>query len=201
MEKKESEKQGLTTRGKAIVAVSCLLGVGLLILGVGLVNGLVKLFASATQRTENPQDQYTAVALAQSIKFFRQEYGVWPLAEGEKHQSDSTFIVHLLGLDTRRNKRGINFLKDIRIAKGTPPVNGLHRTGDTGEIFDRWGNHFTIAIDHDNDGWIENPEGSSGHGGARLNLKVAVVSPGRDGVVSGKNQNGEDATRDNSRSW
>ena len=148
-----------------------------------------------------PQDMNTAVALAQGIQQFRQEYGRWPVVEGEKHQSDQTFIVNLLGYDTRVNKRGINFLADIRIAKGTPPVNGLHRTGDTGEIFDRWGNHFIIAIDHDRDGWVENPEGNSPTGHSRLHIPIAVVSPGRDGVVSGKNREGKDATKDNWRSW
>jgi hypothetical protein len=194
MEKKESEKQGVKPRGKVVLILSLLLGIGIII-------GLVKLFAYANRRTVNPVAQNTAVELAQGIKQFRQEYGRWPVIEGEKHQSDATLLVNLIGYDTRINKRGINFMRNIGTAKGSPPINGLHRTGDTGEVFDPWGNLFVVTLDHDNDGWVENPEGPSGQGGARLNLKVAVVSPGRDGVVSGKNREGKDATKDNWRSW
>ena len=194
MENTESAKQGVKPRGKVVLILSLLLGIGIII-------GLVKLFAYANRRTVNPVAQNTAVELAQGIKQFRQEYGRWPVIEGEKHQSDATLLVNLIGYDTRINKRGINFMRNIGTAKGSPPINGLHRTGDTGEVFDPWGNLFVVTLDHDNDGWVENPEGPSGHGGTRLNLKVAVVSPGRDGAVSGKNQDGKDATKDNWRSW
>jgi hypothetical protein len=172
-----------------------------ILLCAGLVFGLVKFFKYATRKTEQFPAQETAVELAQGIKQFRQEYGSWPVGEGEKHRSDATFLVNLLGNDTSVNKRGINFLKDIRMANRTPAAIGLHRSGDSGEIFDPWGNHFIIVIDHDNDGWVENPEGPSRHVGAKLNLPVAVVSPGRDGVLSGKNHEGKDATKDNWRSW
>ena len=58
-----------------------------------------------------------------------------------------------------------------------------------------------ITLDHDGDGWVENPEGPTNHWPANLNLKVAVVSPGPDGVLSGNNRDGKDATKDNFRSW
>jgi hypothetical protein len=191
MDNSESKKRGLKTHE----------WLALMLLGAGLVFGLIKMFKYATRKSINPEAQNMAVGLAQGIKQFRQEYGSWPVTGGEKHRSDATFLFNLLGSDTKVNKRGINFLTDIRIAKGTPPFNGLHRSGDSGEIFDPWGNHFIIVIDHDNDGWVENPEGPSRQGTAKLNLPIAVLSPGKDGVLSGKNREGKDSTKDNWRSW
>lgn len=194
MENTESETS-VDKPGELLVVFLCLL------LGTGSIMGLATWFARTNRTKGNPEALLAAVELAQGIQQFRQEYGRWPVVEGEKHKSDATFLVNLIGHDTRVNRRGINFMRNIRIAKGAPPFNGLHRTGNTGEVFDPWGNHFVITLDHDNDGWVENPEGPSGQGGARLNLKVAVVSPGRDGVVSGKNREGKNATKDNWRSW
>jgi hypothetical protein len=139
--------------------------------------------------------------VAQSLNMFRQEYGRWPVSGGEEHRSDAAMLIHLLGKDTTVNKRAIRFLADLPPAKGKPPVNGMVPVGNSVEILDKWGTHLVIHIDHDTDGWIENPEGPTAASGPKLNLKVAVISTGPDGVLTGLNNEGKDATLDNIRSW
>ncbi len=173
----------------------------LLLLGIGLTVGLVKLFGYATKKITDPQSQLMAVGLATGIHNFHIDYKRWPVDDGERHQSDATLLANLLGRDMRLNKRGRNYLDILPIAKSPERRVGLLQTGDRAELFDSWGNYFVITLDHDNDGWVDNPEGPSSHGPAKLNLKVAVVSPGPDGVLSGKNRDGKDATLDNFRSW
>ena len=81
-----------------------------LLLAIGLFVGLVKLFGYATRRTSNPVSQNMAVCLANGIQNFRSDYKRWPVDAGERHQSDATILVNLLGRDLRVNRRGRNFL-------------------------------------------------------------------------------------------
>ena len=166
-----------------------------------LAGGIFTAAQFALRRARTMEAQNTAVGLAQAISQFKQEYGRWPATGGEQHKSNSSFMTNLLGNDTTVNKRGINFAKDIRVAKGNPPSNGLYRTGNTGEVFDPWGNYFDIYIDHDGDGQVANPEGAGAGGGTTLYLKTAVISAGVDKTMTGTNGDGTDATKDNARSW
>ncbi|MFM7181705.1 MAG: type II secretion system protein [Verrucomicrobiales bacterium] len=166
-----------------------------------LAGGIFTAAQFALRKARQVEAQNTAVALAQAIGQFRQEYGRWPATGGEQHKSNSSFMTNLLGTDTSVNKRGINFAKDIRMAKGNPPSNGLYRTGNTGEVFDPWGNYFDIYIDHDGNGEVTNPEGTGAGGGTTLYMKVAVISGSVDKKISGTNDEGVDATKDNARSW
>jgi prepilin-type N-terminal cleavage/methylation domain-containing protein len=166
-----------------------------------LAGGIFTAAQFALRRARTMEAQNTAVALAQAISNFKQEYGRWPVTGGEQHKSNSSFMTNLLGNDTTVNKRGINFAKDIRVAKGNPPSNGLYRTGNSGEVFDPWGNLFEIYIDHDGDGQVANPEGASAGGGNTLYLKVAVISAGLDKKMTGSNEDGVDGIKDNARSW
>lgn len=143
--------------------------------------------------------QLMMMELQQAIGYFRAEYGRWPVGEVEFHPSGAGMLVHLTGADTRINKRGIGFVKNLRPACGKPPVHGLRRDGESAEVLDLWGRHFLVVLDHDLDGQISNPEGPAS--GSKLNLQVGVISAGPDGVLTGKNREGEDATRDNLRTW
>lgn len=166
-----------------------------------LAGGIFTAAQFAMRKARQMEAQNTAVGLAQAISQFKMEYGRWPATGGEQHKSNSSFMTNLLGIDTNVNKRGINFAKDLRMAKGNPPANGLYRTGNTGEVFDPWGNYFDIYIDDDGDGQVTNPEGTSAGGGNTLYLKVAVISAGADKTMTGNNGDGTDATKDNARSW
>lgn len=166
-----------------------------------LAGGIFTAAQFALRRARTLEAQQTAVALAQAINQFKSEYGRWPATGGEQHKSNSSFMTNLLGTDTTVNKRGINFAKDIRTAKGNPPSNGLYRTGNTGELFDPWGNYYDIYIDNDGDGQITNPEGTSAGGGSTLFQKVGVLSGGVDKQITGSNEDGIDAAKDNARSW
>lgn len=161
-----------------------------------LAGGIFTAAQFALRKARTVQAQNMAVGLTQGINNFKQEYGRWPATGGEQHKSNSAFMTNMLGIDTTVNKRGIAFGKDLPMAKGNPPANGLYRTGDTGEVFDPWGNYFDIYIDDDGDGKIRNPEG-----GTDLFLKIAVISAGMDMTMSGQNAEGGDATKDNARSW
>lgn len=145
--------------------------------------------------------QKTMVELQNAILNFRAEYGRWPVERTENHPSDTGFVVHLLGQEKRINKRGIGFLKDLPKARGKPPIHGLSREGESGEVLDLWGRPFLILLDQDKDGFISNPEASVGGADSRLRLAVGILSAGADGVFAGKNREGKDATKDNLRSW
>lgn len=166
-----------------------------------LAGGIFAAAQFALRKARTVQAQNMAVGLANSINNFKSEYGRWPATGGERHKSNSSFLTNMLGTDTSVNKRGIGFVKDLPVAKGNPPANGLFRTGNTAELFDPWGNYFEILIDHDGDGQITNPEGSTSGTGSTLYLKVAVVSAGVDKLLTGNNEDGQDATKDNARSW
>lgn len=153
----------------------------------------------ALKRARIVQAQNIAVGLVHGINNFQSEYNRWPFPGGtraEQHQSNSAFLVNLIGRDRSVNKRGINFVDNIPPARGTPPVGGIVYSGNSGDVFDPWESFFDIFIDHDGNGEISNPDG-----GAPLRLRVAVFSKGQDGEATGTNSDGVDATKDNVRSW
>jgi len=167
-----------------------------------LAGGIFAAAQFALRKARSVQAQNMAVGLVNAITNFRSDYGRWP-AKGEQHKSNSTFMAPLLGRDTSVNKRGRNFVDSMPVAKGNPPVNGLYYQGNTADLLDPWGNNFTIHIDDNGDGQVSNPDSVSGGTGTSgpLYLKVAVVSAGVDKMMSGQNDEGQDATKDNVRSW
>jgi hypothetical protein len=187
-------RRGLTTK-ETVALVAFLLALCLLVFQVRFFQ------RKKEQRRGYFQVQHIAVGLAQSISQFKMEYGRWPSDGGEMHKSDADFLDHLEGQDKRLNTRGINFLKDIPEAKGKRKVCGLKRVGDAAEVVDLWSRHFLVFVDHDENGNVTNPEGPVPGGGTHIYLKVAVISAGPDGMLTGINQEGKDATLDNIRSW
>jgi hypothetical protein len=188
------KSRGLTTQETVALVVFLLV---LCLLGAEVVYFKRK----KERRRGHMVTQNIAVNLAHNISSFQKEYGRWPVNAGEMHKSDSDLMVHLMGKDTSVNSRGINFLKDIREAKGKSSGSGLRMVGDAVEVLDHWGRHFQVFIDHDGNGNVTNPEGPWHDGSTQIYLTVAVISAGPDGVFTGLNQEGEDATRDNVRSW
>ena len=163
-----------------------------------LAGGIFSAAQFAIKKARSIQAQNMAVGLANGINNIKTDYGRYPYTGGkaEKFKSDSTFMNNLIGRDTTTNKRGRNFVDSMPIAKGNPPVGGLYYQGNTADLFDPWGNNFEISLDHDGDGQVSNPEGSD-----ILNLKVAVISKGNDKLMTGTNDDGQDAVKDNVRSW
>lgn len=164
-----------------------------------LAAGLFTVAQSALRKARIVQAQNITVGLATGINNFRTDYSRWPYPEGDKveqHQSDSAFMINLIGIDTTLNKRGRNYVDNLPQAKGAPPSNGIVYSGDSGDVFDPWQNYFDIYIDHDGDGQVTNPEG-----GDALRMKIVVVSGGPDMTLSGTNEDGKDATLDNAKSY
>jgi prepilin-type N-terminal cleavage/methylation domain-containing protein len=164
-----------------------------------LAGGIFGAAQMAIEKTRKLQGQKTAVDLANAINKFRDEYSRWPYASDskeEKNVSNAAFLDNLIGKDDTRNKKSINFTEGFPLAKGSPPIGGLAWKGDQAELFDPWENYYQIYIDHDGDGEVTNPEG-----GDPLRGKLFVISPGKDQTLSGQNEEGKDATKDNVRSW
>ncbi len=173
-----------------------------------LAGGIFTAAQMAIRKARGVQAQNMAVGLASGINNFRSDYGRWPLPTGSGSTSDYTgasnqsFLVHLLGKDLSKNKRGRNYLDTLPIAKNG--VGGLvyQGSGSAADLFDPWGKEFTIVIDANNDGQIANPEpGASSGTTGPLMLKVGVLSSGVDKLFTGSNDDGVDATKDNIRSW
>ena len=155
---------------------------------------------AAIRNARRLQAKNIAVSLAGSVANYRSEYMRYPFPGGNKKeqmQSDATFISNLTGKDDTLNKKRINFLDGIPQAKGNPPAGGLSVIGSQSSVFDPYGNYYDIYIDHDGDDEITDPEG----GGQPLSMKIGVISKGEDGMLSGQNPEGKDATKDNCKSW
>ena len=163
-----------------------------------LAGGIFAAAQFAIRKARTVQAQNMAVGLASAISNFRQDYTRWPVT-AEKSESTNELLIHLLGRDTSKNKRGRNYADNLPVGKNTS--GGLIYSGDTAELRDPWGELFTVHIDINNDGEISNPEGAGSGSSGTLRLKVAVVSKGNDKMMSGINDDGQDATRDNARSW
>ena len=171
---------------------------GLVLLFV--IAGLVYAWKIGSVRiVEPPRNRVIAIVLAQAISEYQDEYKRLPFPVGlkEEHfQSDPAFIQSLTGKDATLNKKRINFLGGIPEAKGNPPIWGRVAIGEKISVVDSNSRCFEIYLDHDNDGKVTNPEG-----GPPLPVKIAVISAGEDGMLSGTNARGKDAKTDNSRSW
>jgi prepilin-type N-terminal cleavage/methylation domain-containing protein len=167
-----------------------------------LAGGIFAAASAAIRKARGVQAQNMAVGLANGINNFRSDYGRWPLPAGATSTSDyketveQVFLDNLLGKDTTKNKRGRNFLDTMPIGKNNS--GGLIYSGTKADLYDPWGQKFTVAIDANNDGQIANPDGGTP---ATLMIKVGVLSPGSDRKLDGSNDEGKDATLDNIRSW
>ena len=172
--------------------------VGIAVLGI-LAAGVFAGAKGAIRHTQSLQTCNIAVSLSQAMAGYRDEYGHFPFPGGLKKedlQSNEALIAILAGKDAALNPKRINFIAGIPQAKGNPPAGGLSWVGNQGTVRDPWGNLFEIRVDHDGDDEITDPEG-----GSYLPMRVAVISKGEDGMLTGTNRQGKDAKKDNCKSW
>lgn len=110
--------------------------------------------------------------------------------------------------DTVQNSRKINYLEGMKNAKartGTKPpggeapgsdkwVGGLVVEESNTEAVDGWGNYYSMMLDTNYDGEMENPNlDEVGDGRQKLSNRVIIWSAGKDGK--------EDTWDDNVKSW
>ncbi|RYD34581.1 MAG: prepilin-type N-terminal cleavage/methylation domain-containing protein [Verrucomicrobiaceae bacterium] len=108
--------------------------------------------------------------------------------------------------DTIQNSRKTNYLEGMKAAKARTGirkaespgsdkwVSGLVMEEGSPEAVDGWGNYFSMRLDSNYDGEMENPNTDEvGEGRAKLPNRVIVWSAGKDGK--------EETWEDNIKSW
>jgi len=202
--------RGRSLKGRAFTLVEILVTITIIAVLAGLsfpaISGALNAAKKAQARTD-------VVALVNAIHAYNAEYGMFPM-ENVKQGYDTLYgdkggiyssadIVNIL---TARD-RGVNqnhqynpnekvFL-DVRKVKD--PANPRDGVDEEGRFYDPWGNEYLISIDGDYDGQLD-WYGFNHTDKANLNLKVAVISMGKDGTI-GKDGNRIYAGSDDVISW
>jgi len=170
------------------------------------------IFAGSTfalQKARKVEAQNLATGIAQGVEQFEVEYNRMPIpgsSRGQDWYGDTSeeFCIILTGKETGGkiiNKKKIDYLDGMKQANDG--AGGIDRTQeDQPVVFDPWGNFFVVHIDGNYDKKLKNPEAAEEEGSDELKgVRVAVLSKGEDSVAGGSNEDGEDATQDNARSW
>ncbi|QQL45707.1 prepilin-type N-terminal cleavage/methylation domain-containing protein [Sulfuriroseicoccus oceanibius] len=162
----------------------------------------------ALKKARKVEAQNLATGIAQAVEQFEVEYNRMPIpgsSRGQDWEGDSSeeICVILTGQETGGkvlNKKQIDYLDGMKQANDA--AGGIDRTEeDRPVVFDPWGNFFVIHIDGNYDKKLRNPESSEDGEDELKGVRVAVLSKGEDGIAAGENEEGDDATQDNARSW
>ena len=177
---------------------------------VGLLAGLVTVAvprAMEAGKKAKAKGELTAVIAA--LKAYRQEYGQWPTASGDRSSdewfgpgnygnvengktllrilSGSNIIVSGVG----QNPKSVTFFEGAKVSSGRRDTSG-------GELLDPWGTQYGFKVDTDESGSLEycSPQGPN-----IPNIQMTVI-----GVSFGKNKSQEeieirDKTWDDIFSW
>jgi prepilin-type N-terminal cleavage/methylation domain-containing protein len=168
-------------------------------------------FKSIQRKVEKQKFQMAFNAIERAINNFETEYNYLPYAEAAYPPADTWYrdttgtvdstTTLLAGLGTTCNFKKIKFL-EISEPKGEPGnyKGGLLVTDTAAIYYDPWGNTIQrMRFDHDNDGVIAAPWGTSVEPNYEVTGKrVIFYSWGEDGAASGP---GNANMKDNVYSW
>lgn len=175
-----------------VVAIIALLAAGS-VGGYGKIMNMVKSAAS----------KKLAVEIAGGVTTYYSDYDTFPVGDaGSDHTSEEGSEIYAIltatGDDAKtKNSRKINYLDGMQIAKpgkgGGNPEGGIdYESGSVPQVYDSWGNEFTVITDNNIDGKIDNPDGRDGQPSEVRGKKVLVFSPGRKGENGDINTNWSD---------
>ena len=177
---------------------------------IGLLAGImVPTITKAMEAGKKAKAKGELTAVIAALKAYKQEYGQWPTASGDRREdewfgpgnygnlengktlmkilSGSNIIVSGVG----QNPKSVTFFEGAKVSSGRRDTSG-------GELLDPWGTQYGFKVDTDESGSLEycNPQGP-----ATPNIQMTVI-----GVSFGKNKNQEeieikDKTWDDIFSW
>jgi prepilin-type N-terminal cleavage/methylation domain-containing protein len=177
---------------------------------VGMLAGLMSVgIPKAREAGQKAKAKGELMAVIAALKAYRQEYGQWPTASGDRRAdewfgpgnygnvengktlmkilSGSNIIVSGVG----QNPKSVTFFEGAKVSSGRRDTSG-------GELLDPWGTQYGFKVDTDESGSVEycNPQGPD-----KPNIQMTVI-----GVSFGKNKSQEeiemrDKTWDDIFSW
>ena len=194
----------LTQAGFTLVEL--LVVVGIIGLLVGLISVAVPKAIESGMKAKT-KGELTAVIAA--LKAYKQEYGQWPTASGDRSKDEwfgpgnfgnlengKTLMRILSGANiivsgVGQNPKSVTFFEGAKVSSGRRDTSG-------GELLDPWGTQYGFKVDTDESGSLEycNPQGPD-----TPNIQMTVI-----GVSFGKNKSQEeieikDKTWDDIFSW
>jgi prepilin-type N-terminal cleavage/methylation domain-containing protein len=175
---------------------------------IGLLAGLSAVgIPRAIEAGKKAKAKAELLAVVSALKAYKQEYGQWPTASGDRSQdewfgpgnydtlengktlmkilSGSNIIVDGVG----QNPKNVAFFEGAEVSSGGQDTSG-------GELLDPWGTQYGFMVDTDESGNLEYPQGRN-----IPNIQMTVI-----GVSFGKNKSQEeidmkDKTWDDILSW
>lgn len=173
---------------------------------IGILAGLMfPATTGALRKAERTHAEHTANNLKNAISAYNTEYRKYPVDPSNTNEStpmrtDNQLMDVLLGADSQKEKgglnpRGIAFFTD-RAAK--PLGSGKYRKGVTlqadggGELWDPWGEYYSVVMDLDYNNRVERPSWDAGDS-PFLPESILVWSGGKD--------LDESSVKDNIKTW
>jgi prepilin-type N-terminal cleavage/methylation domain-containing protein len=173
---------------------------------IGILAGLMfPATTGALRKAERTHAEHTANNLKNAISAYNTEYRKYPVDPSNTNEStpmrtDNQLMDVLLGADSQKEKgglnpRGIAFFTD-RAAK--PLGSGKYRKGVTlqadggGELWDPWGEYYSVVMDLDYNNRVERPSWDAGDS-PFLPESILVWSAGKD--------LDESSVKDNIKTW
>lgn len=173
---------------------------------IGILAGLMfPATTGALRKAERTHAEHTANNLKNAISAYNTEYRKYPVDPSNTNEStpmrtDNQLMDVLLGSDSQKEKgglnpRGIAFFTD-RAAK--PLGSGKYRKGVTlqadggGELWDPWGEYYSVVMDLDYNNRVERPSWDAGDS-PFLPESILVWSAGKD--------LDESSVKDNIKTW
>lgn len=180
-----------------------------LLVVIAIIGILASLMFPATtgalRKAERTHAEHTANNLKNAISAYNTEYRKYPVDPSNTNEStpmrtDNQLMDVLLGSDSQKEKgglnpRGIAFFTD-RAAK--PLGSGKYRKGVTlqadggGELWDPWGEYYSVVMDLDYNNRVERPSWDAGDS-PFLPESILVWSAGKD--------LDESSVKDNIKTW
>lgn len=170
------------SRKNAFTLIELLVVIGIIALLAGMA---VPAGNMVMKRARALQAKTAMSGLVIAIKGYQTEYNRYPMAAGKTQDTtiDTSsgegmeLLAALMATDTTNNPRQVKFYEPAPAKNG---INGYDTTN--GILTDPWGNGYTITIDYDLNGKIENPYPAGG-GSADLAAGILISTPGPNKIV------------------